>query len=344
MQATLLLLALALGQPPAPDNLSVKPDAFTTLVNPNCSHCVDEAKRRADELRDDDRVLCWTRGKYDGGAIPIRFFLAPYRVISDTYGTFVYDPDAGYARAFPASLDYRFHGWRNGIMVMKHKDGTLFSCLSGKAFDGPRKGEKLPYWPTVVADWGWYVKHYPGGVAYHMYEKYKPVELPTKASEDSVKTRLKPDARLGAEEMVIGFLPPKLDAIQAAVPLAALENTGRYGVMTVPLGKDLKPLVVLWHGPTRTAAVYEQRGEKHEAPMDLGVEGPLLKSRDDLAIIADGKSAAAPFLDKRTKSRFDITGRCVAGDLKGWTLVAVESVTCKWFAWAAEYPETGLVK
>ncbi len=31
--------------------LVVKPEAFPTLVNPNCSHCVDEAKRRAGELR-----------------------------------------------------------------------------------------------------------------------------------------------------------------------------------------------------------------------------------------------------------------------------------------------------
>ena len=39
-------------------------------------------------------MLCWIRGKYDGGAIPYRCFLVPYRVISDTYGVFVYDPDA----------------------------------------------------------------------------------------------------------------------------------------------------------------------------------------------------------------------------------------------------------
>src|SRR5262245_37088430 len=104
MHTALLVLSLAVAQPPARENVSIKPDAFETLVNPNCSHCVDEAKRRTNELRDDDRVLCWTRGKYDGGAIPMRFFLSPYRVISDTYGTFVYDPDAGYSRAFPASL------------------------------------------------------------------------------------------------------------------------------------------------------------------------------------------------------------------------------------------------
>src|SRR5688572_12773206 len=71
--------------------LIANPKAFATLVNPNCSHCVDEAKRRAGELRDDDRVLCWLRGYSDGGVIPHRFFLNPYRVISDTYGVFVYD-------------------------------------------------------------------------------------------------------------------------------------------------------------------------------------------------------------------------------------------------------------
>src|SRR6266550_9434114 len=131
-----------------------EPSAFPTLVNPQCSHCRDEAKRRAGELRDEDRVLCWLRGYSDGGAIPLRFFLNPYRVISDTYGVFVYDPDAGFARGFAPSLEFRFHGWRNGVMVMRHQDGTLISCLSGLAFDGPKKGDRLKHAPTVVTDWG----------------------------------------------------------------------------------------------------------------------------------------------------------------------------------------------
>src|SRR5262249_16865755 len=96
--AVLLVLLLAVAasadEPRREPTLVAKPDAFKALVNPNCSHCVDEAKRRAGELHEDDPVLCWTRGYSDGGAIPIRFFLAPYRVISDSYGTFVYDPDA----------------------------------------------------------------------------------------------------------------------------------------------------------------------------------------------------------------------------------------------------------
>jgi hypothetical protein len=55
----LLLTALAVAADPLGDPPVVaKPDAFKTLVNPECSHCKDEAKRRADELRDNDRVLC----------------------------------------------------------------------------------------------------------------------------------------------------------------------------------------------------------------------------------------------------------------------------------------------
>ncbi len=62
-------------EPQQPPTLVIKPDAFSTLVNPSCSHCRDEAKRRAGELKQDDPVLCWTRGYSDGGAIPMRFFL-----------------------------------------------------------------------------------------------------------------------------------------------------------------------------------------------------------------------------------------------------------------------------
>ena len=182
----------------------VQPDAFETLVNPDCSHCQIEAERRSAELRDDDRVLCWIRGYSDGGAIPMRFFLNSYRVISDTYGVFVYDPDAGFARGFAPSLDFTFHGWRNGVMVIKHKDGTLYSALTGKAFAGPRTGSKLDAVPTLVSNWGDWLERYPNAVAYHMFDKYQPTELPNNGSEASRKTLGPIDPRLDHDEIVLG--------------------------------------------------------------------------------------------------------------------------------------------
>src|SRR5262245_25657285 len=200
-----------------------KPGAFETLVNPNCSHCVDEAKRRKDELRKGDRVLAWIRGQYDGGAIPVRFFLAPYRVISDTYGVFVYDPDAGFLRGFEPSLDFRFYGWRNGIVVMRHKDGTFYSTLSGRAFEGPRKGDQLKPIPTIETAWGDWLTRYPGTVAYEMFAKYQPVEVQPSGYADAVATRIAPDERLPATSEVLGL---SLEGMTRAYPIAALEKSG----------------------------------------------------------------------------------------------------------------------
>src|SRR5207237_3352808 len=103
--AMLVVAGAASGSEPAKEpTLIAKPEAFKTLVSPDCSHCQTENLRRKDELRADDRVLCFRQVFNDGytndGGIPIRFFLNRYPVLSDSWGVFVYDPDADYARGF----------------------------------------------------------------------------------------------------------------------------------------------------------------------------------------------------------------------------------------------------
>jgi hypothetical protein len=330
MRAALVSLPLLLAtsafaaEPP----LLVKPDAFKTLVNPECSHCKDEAKRRADELRGDDRVLCWvrdTKGHYNGGAIPYRFFLNPYRVISDSYGVFVYDPDAGFARGFGPSYDFTFHGWRKGVMVMKHKDGTLYSCLTGMAFDGPGKGTRLEPVPTIVSDWGFWLKHYPDSVAYHMFDKYRPVELPKEVNDDSKKTRIAADDRLPADQPVLGVAGTRE---AKAYPLNAV---ARAGLIEDQL--DGRACIVLWEGSTGTAAAYRP------------VATPPQKEDGEprtLTLFRGDKAEGQPLTDKETGSRWDIAGRAYEGKLKGWTLTWLDGTQVKWFAWSAEYPETVL--
>ncbi|MEX2111862.1 MAG: DUF3179 domain-containing (seleno)protein [Pirellulales bacterium] len=300
--------------------LVAKPDAFRTLVNPNCSHCIDEAKSRAGDLRADDPVLAWTRGKYEGGAIPIRFFLNPYRVISDTYGVFVFDPEAGFARGFEPSLDFSFYGWRNGIVVMQHKDGTLFSTLSGRAFEGPRKGEQLKPVATLPTTWGYWNKGYPGSVAYRMFEKYQPIELGPRDNADSTKTRAASDPRMAEASEVLGV---SLGAAQKAYPLNVLPKDGGV-VRDVLAGQEI---AILWYPATQTAVAYSMRLDEDETA-----------SLDNLEF--DATVPDAPYIDRNTNSRFGIEGRAVSGPLKGKTLGWIDSVQCRWFAWAAEYPET----
>jgi hypothetical protein len=300
-----------------------KPEAFQTLLHPNCSHCMIENSRRKAELRDDDRVLCWLQVQADGyindGGIPIRFFLNAYRVLSDGWGVFAHDPDAGFARGFyPEGRTFRFHGWRNGIMVMESQDGTLYSCLSGIAFDGPGKGSRLRPEPTLLSDWGFWQKRYPAAVAFMMYDKYKPVELSSSPNEDSIKTRGPLDPRLAPDTPVLGVW----DGTRArAYPIDAVEKAG----VVHDMAED-KPRIILWYAPTHTAVAYHQ---------PWGTSG--IKGDAGWVFKVEHQTDGAPFVDERTGQHWDITGRSADG---GPRLVWMDSVQVKWFAWASEYPET----
>jgi hypothetical protein len=298
-----------------------RPEMFETLINPACSHCIDESRRKAGALRYDDRVLSWIRGKYDGGAIPYRWFLVPYRVISDTYGVFVYDADADFVRGYPASLDYRFHGWRNGIMVMRHKDGTLFDCLTGLAFDGPRKGQQLTPIPTIETNWGPWLKASPGTVAYAMVPRFQPQPVPTSLLPESRKTRPKPDSRLDAEERVFGLA---LEGAAVAWPLKSFGSSHNLRETTLA-GQQA---VILWDGQTKTAAAYLPE-----------MEG---SNSGSLTLALDASNSESPWVDKETGSRWSITGRAVSGSRKGQALRWLPGVMVKWYAWVSDYPKTAL--
>lgn len=352
------LLAISTARADEP-RLIAKPDAFPALVNPNCSHCVDEAKRRAGELHEDDPVLAWTRGYSNGGAIPIRFFLAKHRVISDSYGVFVYDPDAGFARGFAPSYNFVFHGWRNGIMVIKDtRDGTLYSTLSGVAFDGPRKCERLKPVPTLTTKWGWWLKHYPHGVAYHMFEKYQPVELPKEANAESLKTRpANTDPRLKGEEEVLGVWTGES---ALTFPLSELR---KYGFIDVRISDER--LIAVYEPTTNTATAFRplaHQPRKYKSPepdkngvsppdagVPLPIGEPVRKPRQIQPVVLrslDHKPVARwpDLLDHLTRTNFDITGHGTGGVLDGWTLEPLDAVQCKWFAWSAECPETRIIR
>ena len=300
-----------------------KHEMFETLVNPACSHCVDESRRKAGDLRDDDRVLGWVRGEYGGGAIPYRWFLVPYRVISDSYGVFVYDADADFVRGWPASYDFRFHGWRNGVMVMRHKDGTLFDCLTGVAVDGPRKGEQLTPIPTIETDWGPWLKANPGTVAYAMVSKFQPQSVPKSLLAESRQTRPEPDPRLDAEERVFGLTH---GGKSQAWPLKSFGQAAEMRKAKLA-GQEV---VILWDGRTRTASAY--------APE---TEGP---KREPVTLVVDMGDAESPWVDQETGSRWSVVGRAVfLGSCKGGqTLRWLPGVMVKWYAWAASYPKASL--
>jgi hypothetical protein len=294
-------LALAAGAVPAaaseaPRDVLPKPGLFKALTEPPCSYC--STQNRKGFIKPNDRVVAWLRGAHNGGAAPLRYFLAAPRVLNDTYGLFFYDADGDYVTAFTKDYGYEFYGWRGGVMVVRSKDGTLWSALTGVAFDGPQKGKRLQRIPSFVTDWGHWLMLHPESTAYDLFDgnKYALAELPAVMNSAAAKNMGKVDPRLAPLALIVG----------------------------VEAGTE--PVAVFWYGPTRTSVAWSAKLEERTLTFRASESAP----------------ETAPFQDKETGTRWTLAGRGVDGPLKGKELTWVNSVQCRWYAWAAEYPDTSV--
>ena len=255
---------------------------------------------------------------HNGGAVPLRHFLAARRVINDTYGLFFYDPDGGYVSAFTRDKGYEFHGWRNGVMVVKGPDGTLWSALAGRGLEGPKKSERLQRLPSFMTEWGYWLMLHPESTAYDLFDgkKYPVAELPSGLSREAKSTIGNVDARLQPDVLVLGV---ESGSSAKAYPLDTSSERACYTDRLGDLG-----VAVFWYKPTKSGTAFSSK----------------LNSRT-LTFYADsGSPETAPFKDRETGTRWTLAGRAVDGPLKGQELEWVNSIQCKWYAWAAEFPET----
>lgn len=288
------------------------------LNEPPCSYVITQHQKGL--IRDDDPVVAWIRARHNGGAVPLRHFLAGPRVINDTYGLFFYDPDGGYVAAYEKAYGYRLAGYRHGVMVVEHEDGTRFSALTGVAFDGPRVGEQLRRIANLTTTWGHWLLLHPESTAYDLFDgtRYPIVELPATPTPASEQSRGDADPRLPAEAPVLGVVA---NGARMAFPLEGLPERA---VLRDKVGGFT--IVVFWYGPTASAVAF--RAVKHDVLLDFHV--------DDIA------PATAPFKDRNTSTRWSLAGRGIDGLLRGEELTWVDCIQCRWFAWAAEHPDTAV--
>ncbi|MGI8603042.1 MAG: DUF3179 domain-containing (seleno)protein [Verrucomicrobiales bacterium] len=294
----------------------VKERAFKQLTEPPCSYCVNQNRKGL--LGPNERVLAWVRGAHNGGAFPLRHFIAAPRVINDTYGIFFYDPDGGYVAGYKKDYGYEFHGWRSGVMTVKHKDGTVFSALSGLGLEGPRKDARLPRIPTMLTNWGHWLMLHPESTAYDLFDgtKYPMAELPVSVSGEAKETMNDPDRRLPVESMVVGL---EAGDARLAVPVDFSKERDCFNVEA-----GGKPVAVFVYGLTQSAIAWERN-----------IAGQTL------TFYADQISPeTAPFKDKETGTRWTLAGRGVDGPLRNQELTWAPSIACKWYAWCAENPGT----
>jgi hypothetical protein len=298
------------------EKIIAKPDLFAPLTEPPCSYCVNQNLKRI--IKDNDVVLAWIRGQHNGGAMPLRHFIAAPRVVNDTYGLFFFDADGGYVASYKKDYGYRFYGWRGGVMVVKGKDGTLWSALSGRAIEGPQAGAKLERVPSMLTTWKHWLMLHPESTAYDLFDgkKYPVAELPTDISPDALASIGDVDQRLEKFSMVLG-----IEGNHETTALT-LENLGDRNCRMTSV--DGKSIAVFWYGPTKTAVAFV-------AEVD---DQPLTFYADDIS------PETAPFKDRETGTRWTLAGRAVDGKLRGRELEWAPSIACRWYAWSHEYPKT----
>ena len=293
-----------------------EPDAFAPVTEPPCSYC--STQHRKGLIRGNDRVLAWLRAAHNGGAVPLRHFLSASRVINDTYGLFFYDPDGGYVAAYEKDYGYRLHGWRDGVMVVQSEDGTLWSALTGLAFEGPQRGARLQRIPSLVTDWSHWMMLHPESTAYDLFDgdTYLVKELPVEMNDMARESMGAVDERLEPLANVLGV---EYGDVTMAYVLDGLAE--RDCILDTP-GDE--PIAVFWYEPTRSAVAYNCRLDDRQ-----------------LTFYADPVSPeSAPFKDRETGTRWTLAGRAVDGPLQGAELTWVSSIQCRWYAWSSEYPET----
>jgi hypothetical protein len=298
------------------EKIIARPGLYKPLTEPPCSYC--STQDRTGFLRNDDRVIAWLRGKHNGGAFPLRHFLAGPRVINDTYGLFFYDPDGGYVAAYQKDYGWKFYGWRNGVMVVQGTDGTLWSALSGVAFQGPKKGQRLKRIPSMVTRWDYWLMLHPESTTYNLFDgkKYRIVPLPKEMSAEARKQMGKVDDRLPPLEDVLGV---EVHNDRKAYPLGKLPERSCWNDTVA--GENI---AVFWYGPTHSAVAFSRE-----------LDGRTL------TFYADKISPeSAPIKDRETGTRWTLAGRGIDGPLRGKELTWINSIQCRWYAWVAENPGT----
>ncbi|MSR63542.1 MAG: DUF3179 domain-containing protein [Planctomycetes bacterium] len=318
-----LILALAACVAPAELQLTqehgevlARPGLYAQLTEPPCAYGIDQDAKGF--VRDDERVIAWLRAAHQGGAIPLRHFLAAPRVINDTYGLFFFDADGGYVSAFQKDYGFEFYGWRRGVMVVRGLDGSLYSALTGLCFDGPSLGRSLTRIPSMLSQWDYWLRLHPESTAYDLFDgqRYLFAELPAELSSEARQTMGKPDARLAPLDEVLGV---RVGEKTMAFPLAGLEARA-----TLQATVGDWSVAVFWYEPTRTAVAWRR-----------ALEGAKLDFYGDPV-----SPATAPIKDRETGTRWSLAGRGIDGLLRGKELVWVDSVQCRWYAWVAEHPDT----
>lgn len=222
--------------------------------------------------------------------------------------------------------------WKNDMAMQDLETKTYWSHHSLKALDGPLKGKSLQIVAHVETTWAEWKRSYPNS---HFVEKsdtwvkgnvdlWKPyTDDPDVTGQIGVGTK---DPRLPGKTLCVGLWRGKESVCYV---LSEVDKGPRQPYFANEM-LDGIPIVLVADPTRRTVASYVST-----------VAGRKLKfSRMTRA--ADGRTV---LVDKGTGSTWDVlSGRAIAGRLRGARLAPFPHLAGYWFSWCEHYPGSRLGK
>lgn len=206
--------------------------------------------------------------------------------------------------------------WRNSLVMQDKETGTIWSHITGEAFDGPVRGEILETIPSVQTTWGQWFREHPdtkvlkkeAEVTGPRYEKY------FRDHERTGMFRVEwLRERLPGKSMVYGI---------TRGPFALAVNEDKLvsdPLLNVRVGRDS---LVVHLGDDGGVRAFVSRADTLEFRFILSTEGNVIH-------------------DAETNSAWDLReGISTAGRLQGTRLTEVKVLPAFWFAWSSFYPRT----
>ncbi len=226
---------------------------------------------------------------------------------------------------------------RNSDLIMwDDVTESWWQQLTGEAIVGDLAGYALEALPAQLIGYGEFKSSFPNGVVLGRDTGFRrdygrnPYPGYDSASGSPFLFRGRVDDRLRAGERVVAI------ALGGEATAYAFTHLQSVGVVNDVVGS--LPVVVLWS--PETASALDARSIADAKAVGSGVAfGREVAGRTLTFEPGDGA-----FTDRETGSTWSIAGEAVAGPLEGVQLLPVVHANHFWFAWAAFYPETRLVK
>ena len=228
---------------------------------------------------------------------------------------------------------------KSDLVMWDRTTQTLWQQLTGEALVGAMVGIKLDLLSAPIISWAQFKTAFPNGLVLSQntgflarydlngYVGYDSAGPYARFFSDETDPRLLATVRVAAVDL-------NDQRVAYAFDLLAQER-----VLHNTVGGQ--EIVIVW---TPGAVSALDRNSIADSA-DVGASGVFLRSLDGrLLTFAPNPDDPATFIDTDTNSVWDIFGRAVAGELQGSQLQAVVHGNHFWFAWAAFFPDTELVR